>query len=594
MLETKRLWDVSATLIDVAMGRRPADLVVKNATLVNVCTGELLPGTDVAVACGRVALVGDASHCVGPETAVENAAGLFLAPGFLDGHIHVESSMMTVGEYARAVVPRGTAGIFMDPHEIANVAGMEGVRAMMEDGARTPLRVFTTTPSCVPAAPGLETTGAAFSAADIAATMGDPAVAGLGEMMDFPAVLRADPEALAKVNAALRAGKAPTGHFPVDDTGAALSAYIASGVNCCHESTTAAQALAKMRLGMYAMLREGTAWDDLPEVARAITEQGADPRYAVLVSDDLHSDTILSRGHMDAIVRLAIRLGIKPVTAYAMASLHCAACFNLEREMGAVAPGRLADFNLLDDIAAVRVRAVFIGGRCVAREGRLLDELPPFEYPAALRGTMRLPDAPPEAFEIAVPAEKETVRARVIGIRPMSTLTEAFERTLSVRDGRLVLPEGGDILKAAVFDRHSGRGGHFVGLVEGFGLREGAVASTYAHDAHNLLVVGRDSAEMSLAARTLIRCGGGLCAVRGGEVLCCVELPVAGLLSPLPAPEVAASLRALGEAWKTLGASDGSLFMTMSLLSLAVIPALRITDKGLVDVMANRLTGLFV
>ncbi len=594
-MKTSKLWEVSKALGDVAMGRASADLVITNASVVNVYTGEVMAPAGVAVKCGRIALLGDVSGCVGSETAVIDAQGKVLAPGFIDAHLHVESSMLTVSEYARAVIPHGTTAIFMDPHEIVNVTGLAGMRAMMQDGTSTPLRVYTTTPSCVPASPGLEHTGAVITPDDINETMGWDGVAGLGEMMNYPGIISGDRDTLEKVNRTLMAGKPVTGHFPLDDTGAALNAYAAAGICCCHESTTAGQALAKMRLGIYAMIREGSAWDDLPQVIKAVTENGIDTRLAVLVSDDLHADTLLRRGHMDAIVRMAVAHGVKPVTAIQMATLNAACCFGLERELGAIAPGRLADMVLLSDLDTLTVEQVFINGVPVAKEGKMLVPSGGYIYPNELHRTVKIERTfVPGDFAVKAPGGDTPVAVRAIGIESGSVLTKQVLRTLPVTDSLVRLPEGEDLCKIAVINRHAPDGGMSLGFVQGFGLTRGAVASTYAHDAHNLIVVGKSDEDMAYAANLLVRCSGGMAAVEGGKTLALFELPIAGLMTDLPAKEAAEKLSSLSEAWVRLGSGILSPFMTMSLLSLVVIPEIRITDMGMVDVTHSGLTSLFI
>ncbi|SDN88661.1 adenine deaminase [Acetanaerobacterium elongatum] len=593
-MKYKPLWEVSKELGDVAMGRSSADLVIQNARLVNVYTGEVLENTGVAVKQGRIALVGDASAAIGGETVVFDAKGKILAPGFIDGHLHIESSMVTVGEYARLVVVHGTTSVFMDPHEIVNVTGLTGMKAMLEDGATTPLRVFATTPSCVPASPGLEHTGASITPDDITETMRWDGVAGLGEMMNYPGILNGDRDTLEKVNRTLMAGKPVTGHFPLDDTSAALNAYIAAGICCCHESTTAGQALAKMRLGMYAMIREGSAWDDLPQVIKAVTEHDIDTRLAVLVSDDLHADTLIERGHMDAIVRMAVAHGVKPVTAIQMATINAASCFGLERELGAIAPGRLADMVLLSDLETMRVEDVFIGGRHIAHNGSLLVPCGGYQYPDELLHTVKRSEKlSPDSFKVKAPKGITSVEVRAIGVQEGSVLTTQIMRELPVKNSFIELPEGEDICKVAVINRHQPAGGMSIGFVQGFGLLKGAVASTYAHDAHNLIVLGKSDEDMAYAANLLIECSGGMAAVENGKTLALFELPIAGLMSSLPAEKAAEKLHSLSEAWVHLGSKVMSPFMTMSLLPLVVIPEIRITDMGLVDVLKSDFVPLY-
>ena len=375
------LWECSRTLAAVAQGREPAETVIRHAKLVNVCTGEILPDTDVAIACGRIALVGDAEHCIGEKTAVVDAEGQYIAPGFLDGHIHVESSMMSVGEYARAVIPHGTVGIYMDPHEICNVLGLDGVRCMVEDAARAPLKTMVTTPSCVPAMPGFEDTGSSIGPAEIAETMKWNSVVGLGEMMNFPGVLGSSDSVHGEIAETLKADKIVTGHYSMPETGRGLNAYVASGVRCCHESTREEDALTKMRLGMYAMLREGSAWRDLHEVAKSITRHEVDTRFAVLISDDVHPETLLREGHLDHIVRRAVEEGIDPVTAIQMVTINCAQCFQMDHDLGSITPGKCADIVFFDDLRELKITKVLIDGVLTAENGRLGRPLPPYRYP---------------------------------------------------------------------------------------------------------------------------------------------------------------------------------------------------------------------
>lgn len=589
-----KLWEVGRQLTATALGRLKADLVIKNGRLINVFTGEIQSNIDVAVKLGRIALVGDATAAIGKETVIIDAQGMYLAPGFIDGHLHVESSLMTVGEYAKATIPHGTSSIFMDPHEIVNVAGLDGMVAMMEDGAATPLRVFTTIPSCVPASAGLENTGSTITSEDIRKTLNWEGVAGLGEMMNYSGILSGDPQTCEKVEKTLEAGKTVTGHFPLTDTGSALNAYVAAGISCCHESTRACEALAKMRLGMYAMIREGSAWDDLPEVIKAITEQQIDTRLALLVSDDLHADTLLKCGHMDYIIRLAISKGVRPVTAIQMATLNTACCFGMERDIGSISPGRFADINILSDLAQVRVERVIINGELVAEKGKLTASVGCYVYPEQLRTSVKITRKfLPSDFIVKAALGTENARVRVIGVHDSNVLTTESVETLPVRNEEVELATEKDICKVAVINRHSAEGKMSVGFVRGFGLKKGAVASTYAHDAHNLIVLGMSDAEMAFAANKLVESGGGMTAVEGEKVLALLKMPIAGLMSDLSAQEVAEALGKLSEAWAALGSPLASPFMTMSLLSLVVIPEIRITDKGLVNVYNNSFTSLF-
>lgn len=576
------LWECSQTLSAVAGGAAPAELVIKNAKLVNVCTREIQDNISVAIVCGRIALVGDAEHCIGPDTQVIDAQGQYLAPGFLDGHIHVESSMMGVGEYARSVVPHGTAGIYMDPHEIYNVLGMDGIKAMLEDAKRTPLKAMLTTPSCVPAVPGFEDTGSFVGPAEIEEIMKWDECVGLGEMMNFPGVLGSTDHAHGITGNTLKAGKIVTGHYSLPETGKGLNAYIAAGIRCCHESTREEDALAKMRLGMYAMLREGSAWHDLKEVSKAVKNHEVDSRFAVLISDDTHPHTLLSQGHLDHIVRRAVEEGIDPVTAIQMVTINCAQCFQMDHELGSITPGKCADMVLLNNLEDLQVTKVWIDGDLVAENGAMTKELAPYEYPDWATHSMHVGETiTADTFKIPASTEEVTVRA----IEVIPARVGSIERfiTLKAQNGYLESDPAQDTLKTVVFERHHETGTKGVGFVKGFGIECGAMASTVAHDAHNLLVIGTNDEDMALAANTLIECGGGMVAVQNGKVLGVVPLPIAGLMNDKPAEEMSELVEALEAAWAQIGCSMPSPFMTMALIPLACLPELRLTNRGLVD-----------
>lgn len=590
----KPLWEVSKTLSAVAQGRQGADTVIINARLINVCTREIIENTDVAISNGRIALVGNAKHCIKENTEVIDAKGQYIAPGFLDGHIHVESSMLSVSEYARSVIPHGTVGIYMDPHEICNVLGLNGVKYMIEDGKRTPLKNMVTTPSCVPAVPGFEDTGAMIGPEDVAMTMEWDSVVGLGEMMNFPGILYSTDHAHGVVGETLKANKIVTGHYSLPETGKGLNGYIASGVRCCHESTRAEDALAKMRLGMYAMLREGSAWHDLKEVSKAITENDVDSRFAVLISDDTHPKTLLNYGHLDHIIRRAIEEGIDPITAIQMVTINCAQCFRMDHELGSITPGKCADIVFIENLNKVNVTKVIIDGNVVAENGTLISEIDEYKYPEDAMNSMHVKNIiTKNSFNIYV-ENKEKVTARVIEIIPVRVGTYERHIELDVKDGKVQCDPNKDVLKAAVFERHKETGTVGYGFVKGFGIKEGAMASTVAHDAHNLLVIGTNDEDMALAANTLIECGGGMVAVKAGKVIGLVPLPIAGLMSDKPLKEMAQKVEELDKAWKEIGCDIASPFMTMALISLACLPELRLTNRGLVDCNKFEFVSLFV
>ena len=362
----KPLYEVTRTLAKVAMGTEKAELVIRNARLVNVCTAEIQNGVDVAIAEGRIALVGDASHCIGENTRVIDASGQYIAPGFIDSHTHVECSMITVSEYARAVVPHGTIAVFMDPHEICNVCGTEGVKAMIDDAKCSPLKAIANAPSCVPAVDGFEDTGSHIGPEEVREMMTRDGIMGLGEMMCYSKVLDADISIHNELAETLKADQIITGHYPVEDTGAGLNAYIASGVRCCHESVRAEDVLEKMRHGMYAQLRYGSVWQDMPVIIRAILDNHIDDRFACLVSDDMQPDTLTEDGHMDHIVRRAVREGLDPIKAIQFVTINPASCFRMDHEMGSITPGKCADIVFFSDLNDIRVTRTIIDGEVAA------------------------------------------------------------------------------------------------------------------------------------------------------------------------------------------------------------------------------------
>ena len=591
----KPLYEITRTMANVAMGVEKAELVIRNAKLVNVCTAEIQENIDVAIAEGRIALVGDASHCIGEDTKIIDAEGQYIAPGFMDAHIHVESAMISVGEYGRAVVPHGTTGIFMDPHEICNVCGPEGVKAMIDDGRRTPLKAMANVPSCVPAVAGFEDTGSHIGPEEVREMMTWDGIMGLGEMMSFPNVLGAEPNIHGELAETLKADQVITGHFSIPDTGAGLNAYIASGIRCCHESTRAVDVIEKMRHGMYALMRYGSAWHDMPVIIRAILDNDIDDRFACLISDDTHPDTLIEDGHLDHIVRCAIREGLDPIKAIQYVTINPATCFRMDHEMGSIAPGKCADIVFFDDLNDIRITRTIIDGDVVAENGSMTVDMEGPGFPASVYDTMHVGQKiTADTFRIPTPEGKETVKTRVIEIIPNHVGNYERIMDLKVTGGFVDTDPENDVMKMAVFERHHETGTAGFGFLKGFGFRKGAMAQTVAHDAHNLLVAGTNDEDMALAANTLIECGGGLCAVADGKVLALVPLPIAGLMNDLPAEEMAAQIKKLDVAWKEMGCVINSPYMTMALIPLACLPELRLTNRGLVDCRSFRFVDLFV
>jgi adenine deaminase len=584
--------DVAPRLIDVAAGRVPADTVVRGAAWVNVHTREIIEGADIAIADGRFASCGpDASAAIGADTVVIEATGRFAVPGLCDAHMHVESGMLTPAEFARAVIPHGTTTMFADPHEIANVLGLEGVRMMHDEAQMQPVNFFMQMPSCAPSAPGLETTGREIGPDDVAEAMAWPGIIGLGEMMNFPGVMKGDEKMLAEMAATMRAGKIVGGHYASPDLGG-LAAYAAGGPADDHEGTREADAIARVRLGMGAMMRLGSAWYDVAAQITAVTEQGLDPRGFILCTDDCNAGTLVYDGHMDRVVRHAVDCGCDPLIALQMATLNTATHFGLQRELGSIAPGRRADLILTDDLATLPVRLVMARGAVVARDGACLVDCPHYAWPAVARKTVNVGRAVrPEDFRVAAPAGANRVRARVIGVVENQAPTRALTADLPVVDGQVV-PDG-EVARVALVERHRGTGAVTSGFVSGFGYRgRMAIASTVAHDSHHMIVVGTSEADMAAAANRLAEVGGGVTLFRDGAETALVELPIAGLMSDRPAAEVADRARALGEAIRAAGCSLNNAFMQHSLLALVVIPELRISDLGLVDVTRFELTDV--
>ncbi len=570
------LSEVTRELTAVCMGRTPADLVIRGGRLVNVHTREVLDDVDVAVSEGRVAMFGDVSHTLGPETEIIDAGGAYLVPGLIDTHLHVESVMVTVTRFAEAVLPHGTTAAFIDNHEMANVFGLEGMRWMLDEGRDLPLKVYLAVPSCVPALPGFEDSGAVLGPDEIREALRWDGVAGLGEMMNMPGVIEGDERVHAAIAATLELGKPVTGHWSLGGwNDHRLQAYVAAGIDSCHETTSREDALAKLRAGVWVQFREGSTFRDVAALAPVLAEDGIDPRHCLLVTDDVLPDTIVADGHMDRVVRRAIEEGIDPLVAIQMATLNGAEYFNLRHELGSIAPGRLADILLVEDLRDFRPHRVLADGRDLA-------ELPPYAYPPEAYASVRL-GRPLVAADLRVHATGERAWIRAIGVASESVRTGNILLELPVSDGEVRASVEHDVAKVASIERHGGPGTVGLGFVTGLGLKRGAVASTVAHDNHNLLVAGMTDADMIFAVERLVAAGGGMIAVAAGEVLALVELPIAGLISDRPVAELAERTLALEDAYRSLGSPVDNPAMIFSFLSLGVIPALRLTNRGLVD-----------
>jgi len=594
MSKTFQSWaEVAPRLIAVAAGREQADRVFRNCKLVNVQTREVLYGWQVAIAEGRFAYVGaDASHCIGEDTEVFDVNGRYLIPGLCDGHMHIESGMLTPAEFAAAVIPHGTTTMFTDPHEIANVLGLEGVRMMHDEALMQPVNIFTQMPSCAPSAPGLETTGFEISAEDVAEAMGWPGIIGLGEMMNFPGVINGDTQMLAEMAETMNAGKTVGGHYASPDRGSAFSAYVAGGAADDHEGTTEEDALARVRNGMRSMMRLGSAWYDVETQITAITERGIDPRNFILCTDDCMAETLVNDGHMNRVVRHAIDCGCDPLIALQMATINTATHFGLERELGSIAPGRRADMIITSDLKTLPIEHVIARGKTVAKNGKITVDCPHYDWPDSARQTVHLGKPLEEKdFDILAPKGKNTVMTRVIGVVENQAPTKALNFELPVIEG--CVKASGDVCQIALVERHRATGHVSNGFVSGFGYTGNmAIASTVAHDSHHMIVVGTSHADMALAANRLGEVGGGVTVFKDGQELALVELPIGGLMSDQPAAEVAGRAAKMIESMVACGCNLNNAYMQHSLLALVVIPELRISDLGLVDVTKFELTSV--
>ena len=575
-------------------------LLLKNAQIVNVFSDKL-EAVNVLIADEKIAGVGQYSD--EDADSVRDLSGKILCPGFIDGHIHIESTMLTPPELARVCLPCGTTAIVADPHEIANVCGLSGIAYMLESSENLPLSVYIMLPSCVPSTP-FDETGAVLEAENLSVLYGHPRVLGLGEMMNYPGVLAGSPSVMKKISEAQRLGKLVNGHAPLL-SGRQLDQYIAAGIRDDHECSSMDEALERISKGQHVMIRQGTAARNLEALLPLFEEPWS--RRCMLVTDDRHPADLLNEGHIDNIIRMAVKAGKSPLAAIRMASLQTAEYFGM-KATGAVAPGYLADLLVLDDLETLKICDVYCRGKLVVSEGKTL----PFETAeirSDIRKTVRnsfyLDELSPEDFHIhaegkvhahsesKVHVHSEGRRCRVIKLRPGQLLTDEWIAEVDLAKGNGVDLER-DILKMAVIERHLNTGHKGLGYISGIGLKKGAIASSVAHDAHNLIVIGTNDADMAVAANRIRTLGGGNVAAADGEIIAEMPLPEAGLMSDLSAAETAAQNEAVRQAVHRLGASDAiEPFMNMAFLSLPVIPSLKMTTLGLVDVNSQKLVPLF-
>ncbi|SFL45902.1 adenine deaminase [Salibacterium qingdaonense] len=578
------------TLGKTARGDEAATLVIENARLVNVMSGEIQPGMSIAVQGERIAYVGyNASHTKGPHTRVINAGGRYVTPGLIDGHCHIESSQITPRQFARAVLPKGTTGGFFDAHEIANVLGMKGLRLMLEELRQTPMAGYMQAASCVPSTSSdVETSGAELGPDEVAeAFTWGPDMVALGEVMNFPGVVFGDEKMLGEIKETLKAGRVADGHYTWPSGDWRMSAYAASGISGDHEVTSAEEVIDRVRLGMYAKLRRGSAWHDVVPTITAYTEQGIDTRRLMLVTDDRSPESLVDEGHMDFVVRHAIEQGVPPVTAFQMATLNTAERFGLSQDIGSVTPGRYADILILDGpLRDVNVRTTIAAGVEAAEDGDMLIDWESSGIPdEAMQSVHLQSDVKAEDFHVEGPAGEPdgAYTARAIQVRENHVDTKEEHIEVPVRDGRLRLPENKDVCWISVIERHGLKGSQASAYLTNVGFtKPAALASTTAHDSHNLLVIGNNETLMAEAANKVIDMQGGVVVVTENDTTA-LPLPVAGLMSPEPFEHVAEQSKGISRALESAGCTMNYAFMTLSLLALVVIPDLRLSDIGLIQ-----------
>jgi adenine deaminase len=588
------LYEVTRDLTATAMGFAPADLIIRNGRLVNVNTARIQDGVDVAIRHGFIALVGNADHIpVGEHTRVVDAKGRFLVPGFIDSHMHVESTMVDLPSFAAGVLPHGTTTICPDNHEITNVFGLKAVELFAEAAKGLPVKVFIAMPVCVPSIPGFEDAGATITAEETAEAYRRGWAELQGEQMNFPGVIYGDPQVHAITAAGLEANRVLTGHYASLDLNKEINAFAAAGLTACHEATTPEGALRRAELGIYAQQRYGTAWLDLPNLIKAVTENpGLDTRFFSMVTDDVTPATVAEEGHLVRVVRKAISLGVNPITAIQMVTINAAQLLEKARWIGSIAPGHAADILLVNDLRALDIDQVYSDGVLVAEGGKMVVDIPRYHYPDWAVNSVHLKPLSKGDFRVASKGSGVN-HVRVMEVVP--GMVHTLERVLEMKpvNGELCADPARDLAKIAVFYRHEPKDG--VAGSRGFGFVTGiklaahtAFASTVSHDCHNLLVIGTDDEAMTLAANELIKTGGGQAVVVDGKLEAVMALPLAGLMSLEPVDVAARQVRAVEDALKKAGCPYDSFEMTLSLLGLIVLEELHLSNKGLVELKGGQ------
>lgn len=559
--------------IAAAGRRKPADLVITNGKIVDVFNLEIMEG-DIAIVDGMIIGIGGSYE----GDRVIDAEGRYIAPSFIDTHVHIESAMVTPAEFARVVLPHGVTTVITDPHEIANVVGTDGIQYMLDASENLPLDVYVMLPSCVPCTP-FEHAGAKLDAGSLEPFYAHPRVLGLAEVMDYPSVRRGDDDMVDKLLSSHRNGRMIDGHGAGLDE-EAINVYRAVGIRNDHECVTAEEARVRLRRGMYVMLREGSVAKDVEALIPAVTSSNA--RRCVFCTDDKHLDELLHEGSVDHNARLAIRCGLDPLQAIQMASLNAAECFGLHTK-GAIAPGYEADFLLLDNLHDLTIAQVYKAGNRVGDNGQYTGpQLHSADIPSQLMKTVHLPDI--TEWDLQIELGNQERHCHIIGINPNSLITTHLVEAVDIENGYFRSSVEKDQLKIAVFERHHHTGCVGLGIVKGFGIQSGAIASTVAHDSHNLVVAGSNDRDMLTAIQALRQMEGGLVVTSGGKVLAAIELPLAGLMAINDYTKVLEDMEQLNEALARIGASqEFNPFVTLSFLCLPVIPELKLTDMGLFD-----------
>lgn len=564
-------------IIKTAKGLNDADLVIKNAQVVNVLSEEIYEA-DIAIKDGLIAGIG--SDYKGKQEI--DAKGKYVCPSFIDGHVHIESSMLMPSEFAKMVVPSGTTTVVADPHEISNVIGLHGISFMREASKDLPLDVYMTLPSCVPATP-YETSGFELNSYDLSLLIESPWVLGIAEMMNFPGVINLDKEVISKIKLGLEKRKRIDGHAPYL-SGKDLCAYVAAGISSDHECTIPSEAIEKLRLGMYLMIREGSAAKDLDALIPVLKEFPT--RKCIFVTDDRYPSAL--KEHINMMVRRSVEKGVNPIKAIQMASINTAEYFGL-KNLGAIAPGYKADILILNNLQDFKPEFVIKNGQITAQNGKMITETE-LKVLSSLRGTVNIRWLDKEDLRIKAKSNK----VKAIEVTDGQLVTKCVEANIKVQDGYAQSNIEEDTLKILVIERHKASGNIGKGFVKGFGLKEGAIASTIAHDSHNMIVIGTNDDDMFKAIKELVKSQGGKVIVKNGEVVAKLELPIAGLMSEEPAQTVIQKSEELKKGEELIGCKLHEPFMTMAFLSLSVIPEIKLTDKGLMDVLNNEFTELFI